>query len=448
MTRLRSFQAFAIACALLAFIAGGYPARIPSPHATGAFAADAQRAGRIPVLPPPDAAALQGFRTKVQHIVYILKENRSFDNYFGTFPGAEGADRGTISTGETILLGETPDRTPRDLGHSWADSHTAIDGGKMDQFDLVQDGNVNGDMLSMTQELASDIPNYWSYAEHFALADHMFGSIAAESFPNHLYSIASQSGTAIDNPNSLRWGCDATPATHLHLLNPQGVSTSVFPCFEMQTLGDELETAAVPWKYYAPSLGQPGYIWTAYDAIGHIRNGDLWSSRVVGYEQFAIDAAAGSLPAVSWLIPDFGVSDHPSHQLPGGPATVSLCEGENWTVQNINAIMQGPNWPTTVIVLLWDDFGGFYDHVPPPVVDFYGLGVRVPAIVISPYVKEGTISHTVYEPASVLQFIENRFKLKSLTARDVQANSLLDMFDFTQSPAPPLILPLRDCPSS
>ena len=115
-----------------------------------------------------------------------------------------------------------------------------------------------------------------------------------------------------------------------------------------------------------------------------------------------------TLPAVSWLIPDWSVSDHPTRPIPGGPPTVSVCEGENWTVQYINAIMQGPNWPTTAIVLAWDDFGGFYDHVPPPEVDRYGLGPRVPMIVISPYVKEGIVSHTVYESASMLQFIEMR----------------------------------------
>jgi phospholipase C len=107
--------------------------------------------------------------------------------------------------------------------------------------------------------------------------------------------------------------------------------------------------------------------------------------------------------------------------------------------------MQGGNWPSTVIVLVWDDFGGFYDHVPPPKLDTYGLGPRVPMIVLSPYVKEGTVSHTVYEFSSVLQFIETRFRVKSLTKRDVEANSLLDMFDFEQPPAPPLILPLRTC---
>ena len=129
----------------------------------------------------------------------------------------------------------------------------------------------------------------------------------------------------------------------------------------------------------------------------------------------------------------------------GTTLSVSACAGENWTVQQINAIMQGPLWPTTAIVLTWDDFGGFYDHVPPPFVDQLGLGPRVPLIVISPYVKEGLVSHTTYEFGSILQFIENRYNVKALSQRDVEANSLLDMFDFTQPPAPPLVLPLRTC---
>jgi phospholipase C len=430
-----------------------WPARpVRKPHATAVLADTPGQ--RIPVIPPQSTATLNAFRSKIQHIVYILKENRSFDNYFGTFPGADGATSGPISTGEVIQLGHTPDNTLRDPGHGWEDSRTAINNGQMNQFDLVMDGNLNGDMLSMSQLLASDIPNYWSYAQHFALADHFFGSIAAESFPNHLYAVAATSGGAIGNPTAFPpangWGCDSPQGTTVSTLNPDGSSPDVFPCFEFKTIGDMLESAGVSWSFYAPPKGQVGYIWSVYNAINHIRNSDLWYARVPPADQFQVDAAAGNLPAVSWLIPDFGVSDHPSRQQDSGGNPLffaGTCVGENWTVQNINAIMQGPDWPTTAIVISWDDFGGFYDHVPPPQVDFYGLGIRVPMIVISPYVKENTVSHTVYEPASILQLIENRFRLKSLTARDVQANSLLDMFDFTQSPAPPLVLPLRDCPT-
>jgi len=320
-----------------------------------------------------------------------------------------------------------------------------MDNGKMDRFDLLTGANVDNDMLGMSQQIDTDIPNYWSYAEHFALGDHTFSSEAGPSFPNHLYSVAAQSGGVISNPSALTWGCDAPANSTVEIMDPTGETNRQFPCFELRTVADNLEAAGVPWRYYAPTIGQPGYIWSALDAIGHIRNTDLWHDRVFTDEDFLRDAASTSFPSVSWLIPDFPVSDHPTLRIPSVPKPVSLCDGENWTVQHISAIMQGPNWATTAIVLAWDDFGGFYDHVPPPGLDQYGLGPRVPLIVISPYVKEGTISHTVYEFASILQLIENRFELKALTARDVNANSLLDVFDFSQSPAPPLILPTRTC---
>jgi phospholipase C len=401
---------------------------------------------RIPVIPAPSPATLAAFRSKIQHIVFVIKENRSFDNYFGTFPGAEGATSGVTSTGERIRLGHAPDRMPRDIGHDWGDAREAMNGGKMDRFDLVRNGNIKNDFLSMTQFLDSDIPNYWSYAEHFALGDHMFSSLAGPSFPNHLYTVASQSGGAINNPDSLIWGCDADEHTTVEVLDPNSQSRRDYPCFDFETVADRLEAAKVPWRYYAPGRGQHGYIWSALDAIRHIRLTSLWQDRVMPYGQFVGDARGGGLPAVSWLIPDFAESEHPTvDAFAGTTLSVSACEGENWTVQQINAIMEGPDWPTTAIALTWDDFGGFYDHVPPPEVDRLGLGPRVPLIVMSPYVKEGTVSHTVYEFASVLSFIETRFKLKALTRREVEANSLLDMFDFSQAPAPPLVLPLRKC---
>jgi phospholipase C len=398
----------------------------------------------IPVVPSPATAAnLAALRSKIQHIVFIIKENRSFDNMFGTFPGADGATSGLISTGERIDLGRAGDTTPRDLGHEWDDAHVAVNGGKMDRFDLVQGGNVRGDFLSMTQFLEPDIPNYWSYAEHFVLADHTFAGIAAPSFPNHLYAVASQSGGVISNPNSLNWGCDAAEQTGADVLTATGERTRTFPCFEFPTLADRLEAAKISWRFYAPGKDQLGYIWSTLNAFKSIRLTSLWNDRVLSDDQFLDDAANGTLPAVSWLVPDWAVSDHPTRPRPGGPPTISMCEGENWSVQHINAIMNGPNWSTTAIILVWDDFGGFYDHVPPPSVDQYGLGLRVPMLVISPYAREGTVSHTQYEFASVLK---QRHRLKALTARDVETNSLIDAFDFSQSPAPPLILPLRTCP--
>jgi phospholipase C len=330
----------------------------------------------------------------------------------------------------------------RDLGHEWEDTHLAINGGAMDRFDLINGANVNGDLLGLSQYVDSDIPNYWNYAEHFALGDRMFASLAGPSFPNHLYTVAATSGGVFTNPASLAWGCDAGASVTVGVMDADGNTSRAYPCFEYQTVADRLESAGVSWKYYAPQRGQLGYLWSALDAIGHIRRSPLWSDHVKSDQQFLDDASNGNLPAVSWLVPDFAVSDHPTR---AGFGNASVCTGENWTVNHINAIMQGGNWPSTIIVLMWDDFGGFYDHVAPPDIDTYGLGPRVPLIVLSPYVKEGVVSHTVYETSSVLQLIENRYKLKALTQRDVEANSLLDMFDFSQSPAPPYVLPLRDC---
>ena len=404
---------------------------------------------RIPLFPAPRAAAnqLDAFRSRIQHIVFIIKENRSFDMYFGAFPGADGVTSAVISTGERVALRRATDRMPRDVGHDWEDARTAMHDGRMDRFDLIR-GNQRSDMLSLTQFLRSDIPNYWSYAEHFALADRMFSSLAGPSFPNHLYTVAAQSGGAINNPDSFDWGCDAEERTRVDVLGANGQSTRQYPCFEVTTVTDRLEAAGVSWRYYAPQHGQHGYIWSALDAVRHVRLGPQWQTRVVSDSQFVDDAAKGTLPAVSWLIPDFDVSEHPTvDAFAGTTLNVSACAGENWTVKQINAIMQGPNWPTTAIVLAWDDFGGFYDHVPPPASDQYGLGPRVPLIVISPYAKEGVVSHTTYEFASVLQMIENRHKLKALNSRDVEASSMLDMFDFTQVPAPPLVLPQRTCPA-
>jgi phospholipase C len=377
---------------------------------------------------------------KINHIVFIVKENRTFDNYFGQFPGANGATTGRISTGQTISLGHATDTMPYDLGHSWQDAHTAIDGGAMNQFDLVLNGNKNGQYLGYTEFTQADIPNYWTYAQKFTLADNTFSSLTGPSFPNHLYTVAATSGGAINNPHGVQgssWGCDADPAEVVDVMDQNGTTTEQPPCFDFQTLADSLQSAGISWKYYAPGQGQSGYIWSTLDAIKHIRLGSLWGSNVVPDSQFASDAQNGNLPAVSWLVTAAEQSDHPPN---------SVCVGENWTVQQINAIMQGPLWNSTAIFLTWDDFGGFYDHVAPPPADQFGLGPRVPLIIISPYAKPANIAHTQYEFSSFLVFAETRFGLTSLGGRDTSANNMLDSFDFTQQPLAPVVLNTRTCP--
>jgi phospholipase C len=384
----------------------------------------------------------------IKHVVFIIKENRTFDNYFGAFPGADGATSGPTSTGQVIPLGHSPDFTyPLDPEHDFGSNQVGVDGGKMDHFDLITDGNVNGGYLAYTQMQQADIPNYYAYAQNFVLADRMFSSIKADSFANHLYTVAAQDNGAIGlkqphptgNPG---WGCDDAPNDLAPVMDAQGNLSMEFPCWDFQTLADSLQNAGVSWKYYAPPAGQVGYNFSTLDAINHIRNSSLWTTNIANYTQFPTDAAAGNLPAVSWLV-NGTQNDHPF-----GTGT---CDSENWTVNQINAIMQGPDWNTTAIFMTWDDFGGFYDHVPPPTLDQFGLGPRVPLLIISPYSKMGTpgpgyISHTQYEFSSVLKFIEELYGLPPLTARDANANDTTDSFDFTQSPRPPVLLQPRNCP--
>jgi phospholipase C len=399
----------------------------------------------------PQTATLTGTATSgggtgidvIQHVVFIIKENRSFDNYFGTFPGANGATSGPISTGSTIPLGHTPDRV-RDMGHSWNDALTAINSGSMNQFDLVQFGNIDGDYMSMSQMYQTDIPNYWSYAQTYTLSDATFSSLHGGSFPNHLYTIAATSADAILNPNEpthpqfSSWGCDAESGTTVTLQNTEGVQTNVYPCFTNTTLGDLLDAANISWKSYAPNENTSGYAWNTYDSFSQIRNTDLWSEHVLGWSNFVTDATNGNLPSVSWLVPDTADSDHPPS---------SACAGENWAVQQINAIMQGPDWATTAIFLTWDDFGGFYDNAAPTNPDYYGFGPRVPMIIISPYALAAHIDSTEYEFASVLKFIETRWGLTNLTDRDLDAANMTAAFNFNQTPLPPLILSTRTCPT-
>jgi hypothetical protein len=219
-------------------------------------------------------------------------------------------------------------------------------------------------------------------------------------------------------------------------MDSRGVITKVFPCFDFTTIADRLMDAGLTWRFYGALPGQIDSEWSAFDAISHIRNSALWSN-VISADQFVTDAAAGNLPAVTWLISAKG-SEHPK---------ASSCFGENWTVQQVNAIMQGPLWNSTAIFITWDDAGAFFDHIaPPPGPEPFSLGERVPLLIISPYAKAAYVSHTQYDMTSTLKFIETLFNLPPLTNRDALADNMLDNFDFTQAPRPPLVLNTRLCP--
>jgi phospholipase C len=374
----------------------------------------------------------------IQHIVIIIKENRSFDHLFGRFPGANGATTGLAGSKKIHLKHAT--LVQGKVAHGWSNSLEAIDHGKMDGFYRYAPHHA-----AYVQFHQTDIPNYWMYAQNFVLADNFFSSMYGGSFPNHLYFAAADSDDISDNPTGetqrpAAWGCDSNPGTEAPTRNPStGKYSHTFPCVDIPTLPDEMNAAGLSWRYYSATSTQYGYIWSVLDAINHIRNGDQWDTNVLPVNNFETDVQT-QLADVTWITPPGNYSDHPGPKL-------NLCVGEGWSVQIINAIMNSPFWNSTAIFLVWDDFGGFYDHVPPPTVDYFGLGIRVPLLVISPYVKAGTVQHGVSEVTSLLSFSEKVFNLPPITQRDKKANDLMNMFNFNQQPLSPLILTPRKCPS-
>ena len=386
--------------------------------------------------------------TPIQHIVFIVKENRGFDHMFGRFPGAEGATQGMISTGQIIPLSRAPDSTPRDFCHTWNCNIAAYDGGRMDKWDVTVGPsdfacNINGDYGCYSQYQQADIPNYWSLASTYTLSDHMFSSIHATSFPNHMFTVAAQSAGIIGQPHLIsdssqgESGCKSDPGSTINVLTSTGNLITPFPCFDFGTITDSLDNASggpISWSYYSP--GNSPY--DPLEAINHIRNNaQIWDAHVFTDTQFIPDVQSGKLAAVTWLVSSDQTNEHPPW---------SICQGENWTLNQITAIMNSSFWDSTAIFVVWDDNGGFYDHYPQPQVDQWGFGPRVPMLAISPYAKPGHIAKTDYEFSSMLKFVEEVFGLSPIAQRDAAANSMIgDIFDWTQQPVPPLILPPRSC---
>jgi len=221
-------------------------------------------------------------------------------------------------------------------------------------------------------------------------------------------------------------GCDAAPGAYVFLIDPLGEESSQqYPCFEHPTLMDSLDSMMISWRYYTPS---PRSIWTGPNAIDHLRFGPDWTNDVVTNKtQVLTDIANGQLPQVSWVIPTGQASDH---------ASVNDGSGPSWVAAVVNAIGDSPYWSNTAIFIAWDDWGGWYDHVPPPIYDSYEYGFRVPLIVVSPYAKPSYVSHVTHHFGSILKFIEEDFNLPSLGYADVRADDLSDCFDFSQLPIP------------
>ncbi|HYZ15209.1 MAG TPA: alkaline phosphatase family protein [Candidatus Acidoferrum sp.] len=388
-----------------------------------------------------DAAPPSGV---IKHVVFVIQENRSFDNLFNGFPGADTVTSGRRHDDSIVALHPLSLNEPVDLDHARQSFLNSYNDGRMNGFDLI--GEVppqhNGD-FAYAYVPQSETKPYWDLARQFTLADRTFASVGGPSFPAHQYLIAGTAGRAIDNPdktadNVFWWGCDSPPDTRVREIGSDGRATGprVFPCFDYPTLADELDAHQISWRSYAPTANDLGSIWSAFDVIHHIRYGPDWNAKVVTPETRVLtDIAADALPAVSWVTPDFVSSDHETYGIGGHPQAGPRRDlGPQWVATVVNAIGRSKLWNDTVIIVVRDDWGGWYDHVRPPHLDAMGLGFRVPMIVISPYAKHGYVSHVQHEFGSMLKFAEEVVGVPSLGTTDTRADDLTDCFDFRQPP--------------
>ena len=445
---------------------------------------------------------------RIKHVVVIMQENRSFDTYFGTYPGADGIPMKDGQPTVCVPQHGGPCVKPYHLAtdvngggpHSQSNATADIDGGKMDGF-VVQaqagrrgcaDPNNPACTNATTPDVmgwkdAREIPNYWTYAEHFVLQDHMFEPNASWSLPAHLFLVSEWSAycttpgdpqscsNALQNPGTpLASGLRASQkkAAPAAAVDAEGdpVAAPKGPDYAWTDLTYLLHKNNVGWGYYVVAGTEPDCqndaavscapvrqnattpgIWNPLPYFDTVRQ-DGQEANVASVSTFYAQAKAGTLPAVSWVVPSGAVSEHP-------PAATSA--GQAYVTSLVNAVMASPDWSSTAIFVSWDDWGGFYDHVPPPSVDANGYGLRVPGLVISPYAKAGYIDHQTLSFDAYAKFIEDDFlggqRLDPKTdgrpdprpnVREAvpQLGDITQAFDFTQTPRPPLPLPVHPAP--
>jgi len=401
----------------------------------------------------PGAPALVGIH-KIRHIIVIMQENRSFDSYFGTFPGASGIPTGVCVPDPVNGHCVKPFVDHADSNHGGPHDNAAstvdVAGGKMNGFVAEAEKRCSGPPCPtdvMGHHVRSDIPNYWAYARHFVLDDHMFESDHSWSLPTHMTMVSAWAATCSDPANPM--SCVGTDS-------PQNRNVRRPQPFAWTDLTWLLHKHHVSWGYYLDhgaqgSLNPRGVpsIWNVLPGFTDVTQ-DGQQANVQPLANFIQQARTGTLPAVSWIVPAPGDSEHPA-------ALVS--RGQAYVTRIINAVMRSSQWRSSAIFLTWDDWGGFYDNVRPPTVDAQGYGIRVPAMVISPYARRGFIDHQVLSYDAYLKFIEDDFlggaRLNPATdgrpdsRPNVRENllgpsTLLRDFNFLQSPRLPLLL--NPCP--
>jgi phospholipase C len=406
---------------------------------------------------------------KLEHVVVVFQENRTPDNLFHDQvlinAGADIASSGLNSSGQTVQLSAISLGTNFDLSHAHNAFVSMYDGGKMDGADQIPINCFNNPNCPPPNPQfmyvnPAEVQPYFQMAEQYTFGDRMFQTNQGPSFPAHQFilsgtsaptatstSFVAENAGGIPNAGS-DTGCTSPPTEIVALIDPNGQESSkIYPCTDHPTLTDELNTKGISWRYYTPSAGS---LWTGPNAIEHMCGpnatppnatacvGSDWVNHVVLYNQhpaqILTDISSNQLPAVSWVIPSGQNSDH--------AGTLTNNGGPSWVASIVNAIGNSSYWTNTAIIITWDDWGGWYDHVPPPKLindgtswgSGYVYGFRVPLIVVSAYAKPAHISHVNHDFGSILNLIEGTFGLASLGYADAYADDMSDCFDFNQTP--------------
>jgi len=391
--------------------------------------------------------------TRITHVIVIIQENRTVDDLFNGYPGADTVQSGENPQGETIPLTPVSLAAPFDLSHR----HTAwvadYNRGKMNGFSgehvhclrRSQSKCPTRQVAAYSYVPEDEVEPYWEMARSYVLSDRMFATNQGPSFPAHQYLVSGTSTIAdgstikasenVSDPQKKgrQGGCDSVRGARVATINALGgAGPLVYPCFKRHSIMEEMNDAGITWRYYQAHSGAGQ--WHAVDAIQPIWAGPSYKNVIWPSRRVLQDVAAGQLADVTFVTPTAEASDH---------AGVTNGSGPDWVASVVNAVGESQFWKSTAIFVVWDDWGGWYDHVAPTLYNSYENGFRVPLLVISPYAKHGYVSHTAYEFGSILKFIETTFALPSLGTTDERAKNITNPFDFGSHPRKFVPIPRR-----
>ena len=384
----------------------------------------------VPIFGSTDVYASQSGpkpNTPIEHFIVVMQQNHTFDNYFGSYPGANGIPKGVCmpillsnEKGSCVAPFKITNEAISDLSHSDAIFSKQFQDGKMNGFvDALNGLNQNGN-LAMGHYDGQDIPYYWNLADEFVLFDNYFSSAHTGSITNRMFWVSGRAGKEYNRIPDGGFG-------------------------DIPTIFDKLQARGISWKFYIRNYNPefnyrklkeldylpPQIQWVPLLSFDRFLDDPELSSRIVDFSQYYKDLENGTLPAVSYVLL-LGATEHPI-------SDPSL--GQQVTQTMLQTLMQSSSWQSSAFLLTYDDWGGWYDHVAPPQIDARGYGFRVPSLLVSPYARKGHVDHTLLDHTSILKFIEENWNIPPLAERDAKANNLTSAFDFSSGPRPPVFIP-------